>query len=1174
MYIWQAGTTRAILSSYWKQEKLEWGQECTIQGAMISDSISRTMPQSSFGELLRKRGFQAFLWTQFLGAFNDNLYKIVVSMRAVQISAASGGLYLSLAGAVFVAPFLLFSGYSGHLADAVSKRKVLISVKVFEIAVMLLGLAVFFSTRVELMLIVLFLMAVHSTIFSPAKYGIVPEMLGDEDLSRANALLEMSTFVAIVLGTALGALMFKALKSEPWKMGLGMVAVAVAGFAVSLRITRVPVSRATAPFRLNPFAEVITGTKHLLADRALWLTVLGISYFWFLGMLLQLDLLLFANEVLHVDEFRTGLLLTSLAVGIGVGSMLAGRLSGDKVELGLVPLGSILMALFSVLLSFAGGSYGWSIAMLAMLGLSSGLFIVPLNAFLQQRAEAHEKGRLIATNNFHNTIGMLLASGMLWLMHDRLHVGADKLILIFGLATVASTAYIVSVVPDFLIRFVLWMATHSLFRIRVIGQQNVPLRGPALLVANHTSYVDGLLIGASIQRAVRFMVWRPIYEMKALRWFFRLMNAIPVGTRGPREAVEAIKRAREELAAGELVCIFAEGAITRTGNLLPFKSGLERIAAGADIPIIPVHLDRLWGSIFSFERGKFFWKWPKHIPYPVTVTFGEPLPSTATAQQVRQAILEMGSEAVEARKSRRDLLSARFVRSARAHWRQFAMADSTGRELTYSGALCASLLAAEWLRANRREEEMVGVLLPPSVAGAIANVGVTMASKVPVNLNFTAGPEAMAAATAQCKIATVITSRVFLAKAKLETVEGAVFIEEILGGASGLKKAAVWMRARFVPMNLWLRPAQSPDSLATVVFSSGSTGVPKGVMLSHYNLISDIEAILQVFRLTDTDRIVGVLPFFHSFGFTVTIWLPLLSGCGAVYQPNPLDAKATGAMVRKHKGTFLLATPTFCGNYLRKCAREEFASLRVLLVGAEKLRAQTAHEFQEKFGIALLEGYGSTEMAPVVSVNVPDYHEGREKQTGAKPGTVGHPLPGVAVKVVDPQTREPLPPDREGLLLVKGPNRMLGYLAQPELTNSVLRDGWYVTGDIAAVDDEGFLRITDRLSRFSKIGGEMVPHLKIEAAAAEILGEPACVVTGVPDEHRGERLALLYTDGALAPRELWQRLSESQLPALWVPKRDDIFHVPSLPLLGTGKLDLRAIRAQAASLIASCDRTK
>jgi MFS family permease len=329
------------------------------------------MSHGGFRELMGKRGFQSFLWTQFLGAFNDNLYKIVVSMRAVQVAAGSGSRNLALAGAVFVLPFLLFSGYAGHLADAVSKRTVLISVKVFEVAVMLLGVAVFFSTRVELMMIVLFLMALHSTVFSPAKYGIVPEMLGDEDLSRANALLEMTTFVAIVLGTSIGSLMFVAWKHVPWNMGLVMVAIALAGLAVSKGITRVPAAGASLPFQWNPFAEVIDGTMSLLADRPLWLTVLGISYFWFLGALFQSDLLLFANDVLHVDELHTGLMVTCLAIGIGAGSMLAGKLSGDKVELGLVPLGSILMAVFSVLLYAARGSYGWSVGMLSRAGSSS-----------------------------------------------------------------------------------------------------------------------------------------------------------------------------------------------------------------------------------------------------------------------------------------------------------------------------------------------------------------------------------------------------------------------------------------------------------------------------------------------------------------------------------------------------------------------------------------------------------------------------------------------------------------------------------------------------------------------------------------------------------------------------------------------------------------------------------
>jgi acyl-[acyl-carrier-protein]-phospholipid O-acyltransferase/long-chain-fatty-acid--[acyl-carrier-protein] ligase len=1122
-------------------------------------------------ELLKNAGFRAFLWTQFLGAFNDNVYKIIVSMRAVQVASAtgSGGEYVSLSMAVFVLPFLLFSGYSGHLADSLSKRTVLIAVKVFEVCVMGLAIAVFFSTRMELMLVVLFLMALHSTIFSPAKYGIVPEMLADKDLSRANALLEMSTFVAIVLGTSIGSVLFTIWGHEAWKIGVLLLEVAVAGLLTSFRITKVVATPTATPFHFNPFSEVITGTRHLLKDRTLWLTVLGISYFWFLGALFQMDLLLFGSEVLRVDTLRVGLMLTALAVGIGAGSMLAGRLSGDKVELGLVPLGSIFMGLCCVGLYAAKSSYGWSLATLSLLGLSSGLFIVPLNAFLQQRSETGEKGRMIATNNFYNTVGLLAASGTFWTLHDRLHVSADMLVLIFGLVTLLATAYIVSVVPDFLLRFVLWMATHTFFNVRIVGQENVPVRGPALLVANHMSHVDGFLISSCVQRFIRFMVWRPYYEMKSLNWFLRLARAIPVGTTGPRDVVASIKSARHELEAGHVVCIFAEGAISRTGNLLPFKRGLEKITHGLDVPVIPVHLGRLWGSIFSFEGGKFFWKWPRSVPYPVTISFGQPL-RQPPAQEVRQAILELGSEAAAARKDSGDLLDLRFIRSARKNWSRLAMADSSGRELTYGDALTASLLVADWMRKSRPRDELVGVLLPPSTGGALANIGITLAGKVPVNLNFTAGAEAMAAAIEQCRIGKVVTSKIFLTKAKIEPMDGAVFIEDIFAKAGKFQKVLAAVRARLTPARM-LSCKRSPDSLATVIFSSGSTGTPKGVMLSHYNIIANIEAMAQVYWIGRQDRIIGVLPFFHSFGFTVTIWFPMVTGCGVAYHPNPTDAKSIGALVSKYKGTFLLSTPTFCANYTRKCSKEEFASLRFVLAGAEKLRDSVANAFQEKFGLQMLEGYGCTELAPVACVNTPDFKADGNMQTGNKPGTVGSPLPGVAVKVVDPATMEPLPPNAGGLLLVKGPNRMLGYLGQPKQTSEVIRGGWYVTGDIAAIDDDGFVRITDRLSRFSKIGGEMVPHLKVEEGIYGIVGDHACAVTGIPDDQRGERLVALYTRPDLTPGDLWQRLSETDLPRLWLPKRENIYQVDCLPALGSGKLDLRGVKARAQELSDACN---
>jgi acyl-[acyl-carrier-protein]-phospholipid O-acyltransferase/long-chain-fatty-acid--[acyl-carrier-protein] ligase len=321
-----------------------------------------------------------------------------------------------------------------------------------------------------------------------------------------------------------------------------------------------------------------------------------------------------------------------------------------------------------------------------------------------------------------------------------------------------------------------------------------------------------------------------------------------------------------------------------------------------------------------------------------------------------------------------------------------------------------------------------------------------------------------------------------------------------------------------------------------------------------------------VFWLGETDRIVGVLPFFHSFGFTVTIWLPLVTGCGAVYHTNPTEANKIGELISKYKGTFLLSTPTFCASYTRKCSKEEFASLRFVLLGAEKLRESIAKAFHEKFDLELLEGYGCTEMAPVISVNSPNFEAGKDTQLGNKAGTVGHPLPGIAVKAVNPATMEPLPADSEGLLLVKGPNRMLGYLGQPQRTAEALQDGWYITGDIGALDDEGFIRITDRLARFSKIGGEMVPHLKVEESIYAIIGDHPCAVTGIPDEQRGERLVVLYTRQDLAPTDLWQSLASTELPKLWLPKRENMYQVDALPTLGTGKLDLQGVKAKAQQL--------
>jgi len=1000
---------------------------------------------SSFRKILSRPGFQPFFWTQSLGALNRNLYIAIVSFRAMH---AAG--YFWLAGAALAAPFLLFSGYAGYLAGRFRKRSVLIGAKAFEIFAMTLGLASFFSTRIAPTLAALFLIALDAAIFSPAKYGILAEILPEQDLSRANALLEMSASAAIVLAGFAGWIFRPA---EPWvmglaMMGLAMIAVAIAGFLVSLRIP----ATGTAP---SGESFAFTGTRGLLRDRPMLLAVIAISSFWFLAALVPLDLLLVGREVMKLSDVRIAGMLAALVTGFGAGSMLAGRLSGEKIELALAPIGAAWIGIGGIT-AYLATSYTAFLAALALMGMAGGLFLVPMSAYLQQRGEPQEKGRILAANNFCNFLGVALAVGALYALHNKWHVSADKILLIFGVATLISSGLAAREVPEILVRFSLWLLMHSLYKIRIAGRENIPFRGPALVVANHTTHIDGFFLAASMQRLLRFMIWRPYYEMKAMHWFFRFAKAIPVGTSGPRDTVAQIRAARKELTDGHAVGIFAEGAITRTGNLLPFKRGMERILEGLDVPIIPVHIDNLWGSLFSFSGGRFFWKRPKQLRRRITVSFGAPMPPDSTPFQVQQAVAALSSAAVEFRKTPLDTLPLRFIRSARKNWPKLAMADSTGREITYGRALAAGLAVSRWLRKHRREEARIGVMLAAPVEAALANAGISMGGKISVNLNFTAGADEIRVAIGQCGIRTILTSKKFLTDRGLDALEGMAFVEEILA-AEGLFDT---LSARLAPSR-WLVARASPDSPAAILFSGGSE--PKAVLLSHYNVIANIEAMVQVFWLDRSDRIVGALPFFHAFGFTVTLWLPLVNGSSAVYHASPAGAEILGGMVEKYQGTLLVSTPALCDRCARECTAQQFTSLRYALAGLGKEPVRRA--FEDAFGIELLEGYLCTEMSPVVAVNGPGYEAGRESQVGTKRGTAGHPLPGVAARIVDPETMAELGPDQEGLLLVKGANRMLGYWNDPERTAAAIENGWYRTGDFAAIDEDGFLSITDRMSR-------------------------------------------------------------------------------------------------------------
>jgi acyl-[acyl-carrier-protein]-phospholipid O-acyltransferase / long-chain-fatty-acid--[acyl-carrier-protein] ligase len=723
-----------------------------------------------------------------------------------------------------------------------------------------------------------------------------------------------------------------------------------------------------------------------------------------------------------------------------------------------------------------------------------------------------------------------------------------------------------------LLRVVLHFLTHRIYEIRLIGGENIPAQGPALLIANHLSLVDGFLVGAVVKRPVRFLVWRPYYEDKRFHWLMKRMNAIPVSeTDASRGIMRSLLVARQALEQGDLVCLFAEGQISRTGNLLAFKRGFEVMIKGTDVPVVPVNLDRVWGSIFSFEHGKALFKWPRRIPYPVTLTFGRPLKPPVAPAVVRQAVLDLGVDAFKIRLESMQPLPVEFLKRVKKQPRVLAVADSSGLEMSYGKLAAVSRVFSGQLAPHLSDKKHVGVLLPSSVGGVLANIAILFLGRTPVNLNYTTGASTLALCVKKAGIDRILTSRKVLEKTNLPEMPGMFFIEDLVKKLPKMQVVRERLLLSLLPTNTlvrrWTRAVKSSLSdEATILFSSGSTGIPKGVILTHANILSNILGLSQVFDVGPKDRMIGVLPFFHSFGFTATFWFPLIAGFSGVYHNNPLDAKIVGELSAKYEATLLLATPTFLSAYTRKCTPEQFRHMRYIITGAERLRESVRQAFEEKFGKKPLEGYGCTELSPVATVNVNDISMGDIHQIGNKAGTIGRPIPGVSVRIVDPDTHAPLPQGEKGMILVRGLNVMKGYLDDEAKTREVIIDGWYVTGDMGLIDEDGFVKIVDRLSRFSKIGGEMVPHMLIEEKLQQLSGlaEPAFAVSGVSDEKRGEALVVLYAETAGVDVEaLYARLKESGLPNLWMPAREHFYAVPALPYLGTGKLDLAGIKAIA-----------
>lgn len=1128
---------------------------------------------------------RGLLIAQFCGAFNDNAWKLLVALLAIRQATAGmapgpeletvAQTQTATAFVIFTIPLVLLSLIGGTLADRVSKRTVIVAIKVVEVLLMAAGtLALWLNPAGGMLpLIVLCGMGVHSALFSPSKYGILPELIPHEKLAAGNGLLEVWTFAAILSGTAAGGFLLQMAGDQTWLAPLTLTGLSIIGLVTALTVPPVPPARSA-----GGIAAAVRGAwEAIRSERLLRMAIPMEICFWTIASLFMQNVLVYAKAVLQLSDAMSGLPLTLLSIGIGIGAFLVGKISGNRVEYGLIPLGAIGVFLTLLILGVATPSLSGIFLLLGLLGICSAFIFVSLNAILQWKSPSDRRGAVISFSNTCVFTGILvgsLAGGSL----ANAGLSTTSIFIATAAMTLAGMLWAIWLLPDTFVRLILVILTNTLYRLRLVGTPHIPHSGGALLVPNHVSFVDGLLLIASLDRPVRFVVDSHYPEQRVFKPFMTALGVIPISSHGGlRLILKALREAGTALDRGDLVCIFPEGQITRTGTLLPFRRGFERIVKGRTVPIIPVHLDRVWGSIFSFNRGRFLWKVPEQLPYPVTVSFGAPLPPDTTADTVRGKIRELGEAAWQLRKPTRRPLHREFIRSMRRYPFRLAMADQNRPRVSSLQALIGSIVLARSLRPYWNDQERVGVLLPPTVAAALVNVAAPLCGKTIVNLNYTVGKSGLEAAVNLAGLRTIVTSHTFIEKAKLELPDGpsVIWLEDLAKTIGRGQKLQAALLALFAPCRLIERAcghntALTSDSLATIIFSSGSTGEPKGVMLSHFSIDSNTQGATQVLHLYQDERVLGILPFFHSFGYMV-FWFVMFNNAAMIFHPSPLDVTAIGELVRTYRITFLVTTPTFLQLYFRRCTPEQFSSVRVILTGAEKLPARLAQTIEDTFGIGPIEGYGVTECAPVIAVNCPDFRAAGYYQPASRRGTVGQPLPGVSVQIVDPDSYAPLPSGTPGMLLVKGPNVMNGYLGREDLTANAMRDGWYVTGDIAILDEDGFLTITDRLSRFSKIGGEMVPHGKVEEALQQAAGAdmPVFAVTGLPDEKKGERLAVLHILNEAVIPDVLAKLATMGLPNLFIPSRSQFVQVEALPILGTGKLDLRGVKRIAMERLSS-----
>lgn len=1130
--------------------------------------------------LFKERRFLPLFITQYSGCFNDNLIKnalvILITYRLAEKLALPLANMILMANAVFVFPYLLFSGIAGQIADKFERSYVIIYVKAAEIFIAALAMYGFYMENILLMYVSVCLMGVHSTFFGPVKYSILPDHLSKEELLSANGYIEAATFIGILLGTLLGGLY------TTWE-SLVMIlifATAIVGFVSAIYIPKSNNSIPDLKLNYNLWQESLDIIKHSASRKPVFLSILGISWFWFIGAAFLSEIPMLSKEIFCANEYVANLFLAIFSIGVGVGSFWCSRIFANEITAKYVPVAAFGISLFAIDLYFACGSlapkvcngelYGmWDFLSylnnlrilfdLFFISAISGIYVVPLYAVMQYFSTPNYRSRVIAANNIFNSIFMIASSLMLSFLFG-MNLSVPTIILIISIINIIVAFYIYRFVPETtffpqpLVMAIGRFLLKKIYRIEVKGIENFKNAGSrVVIISNHISYMDPPIIASFLSDRIVFAidsVWAEKWWVKS--FIMKVCRSYPVDRNNPM----AMKSLIDEIRRGRKVAIFPEGRLTETGGLMKIYDGPGMIADKAGAVILPVRVDGMEHTCFSklkhIPRLRIFPKVTLTILPPVQIAVPEKMLNRDRRKYLSTKLYDIMCSMMFESSNYKQTLFQSLIDSGKIYGFRKKIAQDLDNNVSFRTLIAKSFILGNEISKETIGGEYVGVMLPNAVATMVTFFAMQSIGRIPAMLNFTSGTANIISACETLKLRIVYTSRKFIEKAELadlarnlEAKYKVIYLEDLKHQISVFSKIG-YLAASFIPdifYNKFFAKDFDTTKPAVALFTSGTEGAPKSVILSHENIQSNWAQVTARFDFDASNIAFNALPLFHCFGLT-GMFLMMKNGIKSFFYPSPLHYRQIPEIIYDLGATILFSTDTFLNGYAKYADQYDFYSMRYIIAGAEKLKPETRKLWLNRFGVRILEGYGVTEASPVISANS-FMHE--------KPGTVGRFMPNIEYKL------EPVEGlDKGGLLWIKGPNVMMGYV-KPKNPGHIepLKDGWYNTGDIVDVDSDGYITILGRQKRFAKIGGEMVSLAVIEEFAVKVDKEESHAAMYVVDDKKGEQILLFTTSKKVNRDSIKSVLEERDFAGYYLPKY--FVHVKEIPVLATGKTNYRKL---------------